>query len=541
MKSESLSRNPPMVEPDKRGVECVSDDVATNRDIRVANRVLLTLAIVYFLLEWIPSLIGGYGYFIDEFYYVACSEHLAFGYVDHPPLSVLPLWLVRATIGDSLPAIRLVPALAGSVTVLLTGLIARRLGANAFGQAIAAGAAMAGSIYLVMFSFYSMNALSILIWTVCFWILVEIERRNEPRLWLVFGAVTGLGLENKHTIVLLILGLATGLVLTCARRHLASRWLWMGLGIAILFLLPNLLWQLANAWPSLEFYHNADVYKNNPTPPLEVLKQQVLFMNPAALPVWLAGIVFFMFSKHGRPYRHLGWILPVLLALMIIGQKSRSDRIAAAYVILFAGGGVLIGNLSSRERCRWVRLILPVALILFGVAFAPIAIPILPPSITASYSALLGIVPQIERGEGKKSELPQWLADRFGWEQLVDDVEAVVGRIDPEERNRSIILAPTYGQGGAIELLGRGRDLPPVYATQNSYFHWGPPEDPVDAAVVVGPFGEEALHWLFEEVELVRIHDCDWCMPWRDEIAIWLVRGQRIPFKEAWPEFRHYE
>jgi 4-amino-4-deoxy-L-arabinose transferase-like glycosyltransferase len=500
----------------------------------------VSLALVYFLLQWIPSWTGNYGYFIDEFYYVACSDRLAFGYVDHPPLSIFLLRLARAVIGDSLPALRLVPSLAGAATVLLTGLIARRLGAGVFGQGLAAGAAMIGSVYHVMFSFYSMNALSLLIWAACFWILVEIERRNEPRLWLAMGGVLGLGLANKHTIVLLMLGLAAGLVLTSARRHLTRRWLWMGFGIALLLLLPNLLWQAAHSWPSLEFYRNADIYKNVPTPPHEILKQQVLFMNPGALPVWLAGLVFFLASSLGRPYRHLGWIYVPLLLLMLVGQKSRPDRIAAAYTVLFAGGGVLLEVLARDARGRWLRLALPAALLLCGAALAPLGLPLLPPRITASYSAALGIVPQIERGEGKHSELPQWLADRLGWKRLVDDVDAVAGTLDPAERNRAVILAPSYGQAGAIELLGRGRDLPPVYSSHNSYFFWGPPVDPVDVAIVLG-FNESSLRRLFEEVVLVRVHECDWCMRWRDEMPIWLARGEKISFQDAWPEFKHYE
>ncbi|MCP4656164.1 MAG: glycosyltransferase family 39 protein, partial [bacterium] len=333
--------------------EPVTDATPADRQIRRANAVLLSLAAVYFLLEWVPSLIGTYGYFIDELYYVACSEHLAFGYVDHPPLSIFVLRLLRAVIGDSLPALRLVPALAGAATVLLTGLIARRLGAGVFGQGLAAGAAMVGSLYHVLFSFYSMNALALPAWAACFLILVEIERRDEPRLWLAFGAVSGLGLENKHTIVLLALGLAVALVLTPARRHLAGRWLWMGLGIAALLALPNLLWQVAHGWPSLEFYRNADLLKNVPTPPFEVLKQQVLFMNPAALPVWLAGVVFFLATKAGRRYRHLGWIFVVLLLLMVAAQQSRPDRIVAAYTVVFAGGGVLLEELVRKARVRW--------------------------------------------------------------------------------------------------------------------------------------------------------------------------------------------
>lgn len=513
---------------------------ATPRETRRANAILLSLALLYFLLEWIPSLFGTYGYFIDEFYYVACSERLAFGYVDHPPLSIFLLRLVRAVIGDSLAALRLVPSLAGAATVFLTGLLARRLGAGLFGQAMAAGAAMAGSMYQVMFSSYSMNSLSLLMWAACFWILVEIERRDEPRLWIAFGAVAGLGLENKHTFVLLAIGLTAGLVLTPARRHLCSRWLWIGLGIAILLLLPNLLWQQAHGWPSLEFYRNADLYKNVPTPPLEVLKQQVLGMNPAALPVWLAGGVFLLATRRGRPYRHLGWIFVVLLLLLLVGQKSRPDRIAGVYTILLASGGVLIEELGRRPRGRWLRPALPAALLLAGAALAPLALPILPPGPTASYAGALGIVPQIEKGEGKRSALPQWLADRFGWEEFVDDVEAVTATLDPGEHRRAVILVATYGQAGALELLGRGRGLPPVYSVQNSYFHWGPPDETVEVAIVAG-LGQDLLPRIFQEVELARVHDCEWCMSWRDEMPLWLARGPKAPLRDVWPELKHYE
>jgi hypothetical protein len=519
----------------------VPRDAAESSADRKGNLVLTGLAFLYFLLEWAPGISGAYGYFIDEFYYLACADHLALGYVDHPPMSVLLLRGLVATLGDSLPALRVLPALAGALTIALIGLIARRLGAGWPGQALAAGAAMIGTVYHVTFSYYSMNSLSVLLWTACFWVLVEIERRDEPRLWLLFGFLCGLGLENKHTFVLLPLGLAVGLLLTRARRHLASRWLWLGCAISIAILLPNLLWQASHGWPSIEFYRNADLYKNIPTPRLMVLAYQLLATNPGAMPVWIGGLCFFLVSNRGRQLRHLGWIYLVLLGLMLIAQKSRPDRIAEAYAVLFAGGGALLPALWERAGLRWLRWAVPAMLVVGGVAFAPLGLTLLPPQLAARYAAKLGVVPQIEKGEDKVTELPQWMADRLGWEQFVDDVEAVAKGMDPAERGNAIILVPSYGQAGALELLGRERRLPAVYAVQNSYSHWGPPPGSPEVAIVTGPFTAETVHRLFNKVELVRVHQCDWCMRWRDRAPIWLAREPKMPLRDVWPMLRHYE
>lgn len=508
---------------------------------RATNVILLGLAALYFLIEFVPGVVGSYGYFCDEFYYLACADHLAAGYVDHPPLSVLLLWAVRAVAGDSLAALRLVPALAGAATIVIIGLMARRLGANRLGQLVAAGAAMTASVYHVFFSYYSMNALAILMWSAGFWLLIEIERRDSQRLWLAFGALTGIGLLNKHTFVMLPLCLAVAMVLTSARRHLARRWFWLGCLVAAALFLPNLIWQYYNGWPSIEFYSNADLFKNLATPPIQVMFQQILTMNPGAMPVWVAGLVFLLVTRRGRPLRHLGLVYLILLILMLVGQKSRPDRIAGTYPVLLAGGGALLGGLARRPGLGWLRRALPALLLLAGLALAPLGLPLLPPPMLARYAAALGMVPRIEQGEAKMTQVPQWTAYRLGWDTYVDNVVAVVQEIPPEERRRAIILVPTYSQAGAIELLGRGRDLPPVYATQNTYYHWGPPPDSVDVTIVTGPFPEAMVRDFFDDVQLARVNDCDWCMPWVGKAPIWIARGQRAPLGEVWPMLKHYE
>ncbi len=498
------------------------DITTTSQALASSEKRLLTLfALFAGAFFYLPGLLGSYGFFIDELYYAACAAHPALGYVDHPPLAPWLLAVVRALLGDSLWAIRLLPALMGALSVTMTMLLARRLGAGPFGQALAGGALIAGSIMQLMFGTFSMNTFSPLIWLGCCWILLEIEARNEPRLWLAFGALAGIGLLNKHTIVLLAFALGLALVLTPARRHLAGKWLWAGAGLALLIASPNLIWQMAHDWPSIEFYRNANLYKNLETPPHMVAMFQVLTMNLGTLPIWLAGLYFFLRARQAKPWRHLGVIFVVLFLLLMASRSSRPDRITAIYPLLFAAGGMWLERITRKR--NWARWALALFLIINGLVFLPIGTPILPPDALATYVAKLGVVPKIESGEGKTSAIPQWYADRTGWEELVVDVKEAVASLSPSERAKAAIFAPSYGQAGALQLLGKEADLPPVHSAHNTYFLWGPPAEPITAAVVIGD-RKDHLDALFEEVTLFSTHHCTYCMRWRDEMPIWVVR-----------------
>jgi len=349
--------------------------------------------------------------------------------------------------------------------------------------------------------------------------------------------------------VLLALGLAVGMLLTRARRHFASPWLWAGLGVAALLVAPNLIWQASHDWASLEFYRQADLLKNDPTPPLDVLMGQVLAQNPVALPLWLSGLGFLLFSRRGGSLRHLGLLFVVLLALLMAGQKSRPDRIAAVYPLLFAAGAALLDERWRRPGLAWLRTAYPALLVLVGIGLAPVAFPLLPPQWLARYAERLGVVPQIEAGEGKRSPLPQWLADRYEWRGLVDDVADAVSRLSPEERERAVVFGTSYGLVAPVEYLGRDRDLPPAYSGHNSYFSWGPPPESADAVVVIGlgdvaPDGEvrpdPGLRELFEQLEVASVYRCTWCPAWRDETPIWIARRAKRPLGDVWEALRVY-
>jgi hypothetical protein len=509
----------------------------------VAWRLLLALASLALAAHVVPDLLGGYGYFIDELYYLSCARRLAFGYVDHPPLAPLLLRAVTEVLGESLVAIRLLPALGSAALVLLMGWLTSRLGGGRFAQALPALASLGSPYLLLIFGFFSMNWIEPLVWTGLAAIVVEMVRRREPRLWLAFGALAGVGFQSKHTVVTVAAALVMGIALTTARRLLLSRWLWLAGLVAAAIAAPNVFWQAAHGWPSLEFYANATALKNIPTPPLAVLANQVIFMNPVTAPLWLAGLGFFLFSRDGRAVRAIGWAYLVLLAMLVAAQSSRPDRLGGMYPALLAGGAVVVERVARGR--RWLGPSAVAALLAGIVAFAPLGLPLLPPALLARYVAALGIVPQIERGDGKRAELPQWFADRFGWEQLVAQVADVYRSLPPGERSRALVVVPSYGHAGAVELLWPDGDPPPVVSAQNTWFFWSRDvlaHAPFDVAIGLGR--REGLAHTYSDIEQVALYDCDYCIAWRDRMPIYVARRPHVTRAEllaGWERARHFE
>lgn len=487
----------------------------------------------------LASVFGPYGWFIDELYYIACAKRLAWGYVDHPPLSIAVLALTRGLAGDAMWAIRLPAALAAGATALVAALLARRLGGGAFAQSLAALCVCASPAAMVLGTFFSMNAFELLLWPAAALLLVEIVEADRARWWLPFGVLMGIGLLNKHTTVLFLGAVGAGLLLVPARRHLLTPWPWLGALAALAVFAPNLVWQHVNGWPSLEFYRNAQRLKNVPTAPLKVLADQVLFAGPGSLPVWLAGVVFLLRARAGRNIRLLGHAFVLLLGLMLVSGSSRPDRIGAFYPILFGAGAAAIATWTKRPGRTWLRPAILVLIIGSGLFVAPITLPLLPPERVAAYAQATGILPRIERG--KTSPIPQWLADRTGWPEFVADVAAAFTSLSAEDRARAILYAPSYGQAGALELLGPAHGLPSTtISNHNTYHLWSAGRTDADVVVAAGA-SEDDLRRLYGDVHEARIHRCDYCMSWRDEMPILVARGAREPLSRYWSRLRHFE
>jgi hypothetical protein len=514
------------------------------RKTPVGTGLLLALAVLPVGLLLLTLRTPGYGYFIDEFYYIACAKRLAFGYVDHPPLAPALLAGVRAVFGESLPAIRFLAFLATGATVWVTGLIVRQMNGGRYAAVLAGLAAGFSPVLLAVGSFYSMNAFEPLLWTLALWLLIRVVQGGDPRLWLAIGASIGLAFENKHTVIVYVAALAAGILATRARALLRDRWLWAGAAVALLVAAPNLLWQAVNGWPSIEFYRNAQFLKNVTVPRTEALVMQAVVNNPAAAPVWLAGLFYVLVHREGRALRFGGMAFLALLALQVLSQSGRPDRTVGAYPFMLAAGAVAIeGWLRVLRRRRpsvgraiaWAT---PAVIVLLAAIVLPTILPLLPPEVTARYGSVLGMVQRPERGQS--SPLPQLLADRTGWESGVEDVARVYRGLPADDQAKAVFFAPSYGQAGALEFYGPRLGLPDrVIGSHNSYWHWSVGRTNADVLIAVDP-DPEMLRELFSNVWQAGVSRCEYCMTWRRDEAIWVGRRSTGQLGRLWPRMRFY-
>jgi 4-amino-4-deoxy-L-arabinose transferase-like glycosyltransferase len=496
--------------------------------------MLLWLALVKILIHlWQHP---AYGYFRDELYYIACAEHLDWGYVDHPPLSIAVLAATRALLGDSMFAIRLPVVLAGAAMVVLTGLLARELGGGRFAQALAAMGFIVMPVMLVMSTFFSMNALDLLFWAAAVYAAVRMIRTGEPRWWLGFGVVVGLGLMNKISVGFLVLGIVLGLLLT-APRLLLNRWFWLGGTIAALIFLPHVIWQLAHGVPTVEFMRNAATLKIAPMSAAEFLGAQILYTNPATVPIWIAGLASFLFLPALRPFRFLGIAFLFVLVLLIV-QGGKPYYLAPGYPMLLAAGGVAWERLSARRGWHWLRPVLVLLVSLIGLAVLPLAVPVLSPQTFARYAAAIGVeAPQEERGQ--RVELPQPFADRFGWENMVATIARAYHALPPQEQARAVIFASNYGEAGAVDFFGPRYGLPRAISSHNSYWLWGPGDREADLAIVVG-VPRERLDDLCGEVTHSETIVSPYAAAFETNLPVHVCRRFKRPLHEVWPELKRY-
>lgn len=483
----------------------------------------------------------GWGYFRDEMYYIACGRHLAWGYVDHGPIVALQARLAETLFGTSLTGLRLFAALAGAARVFLTGILCWALGGRRPAQGLAMLSCLVVPIYLGLDSFLSMNSFESLFWMTALLALV-LQLRDpaaSPKLWLLWGIASGLGLLNKPSMTFFLLALLIGLLLTPARRVLATRWAVAGIALMIAIALPNLLWQIQNHWPTLEFLHNGQAgNKNVALGPLAFLGQQILVLQPTNVLVLLPGLVFLL---RGKTWRCIGLAYLVLLATCM-ALHAKDYYVAPIYPVLFAAGGIAwerrFASTRAVQQNRVLAFpVLEAVLVLVCVSLLPLALPILSPSAFVVYGNATHLAKAGNSETSPSGDLPAFYADRFGWAEEVDQITRIYNALPPDDRAKATIFASNYGEAGAINFLGHG--LPTAISGHNNYFLWGPHGATGEVVISIVGSKPEELRKYYDKVEIAGRMDTRYSMPFEHR-NIYLLHGRKKNLTTAWPDFKSY-
>jgi dolichyl-phosphate-mannose-protein mannosyltransferase len=497
---------------------------------RLAAGVVITLCAAKLLLHLFTS-VRHYGYFRDELYYLDMARHLDWGYVDAPPLGAVYARVALA-LGGSLAALRILPALAGTALIALSMLIARELGGRRYAQLLTGLAVLLAPGRLVSDSLLTINAFEPLFWMGCALVVARILRTGNSRLWLWFGLLAGLGLENKHSTLFFGLAVTVALVLTSQRREFLKPWIWIAGGIALALFLPNLIWQVRHHFPTLEDLENVRREgKNVVLPPLAFLKQQILANGPAFFPVWLAGLVWFLWE---RRWRVLGLTFLVFFVTMEV-EHAKDYYLFPIYPMMFAGGAVAVER-WLRPRKLWLNVAGAAVLVLASLPLVPLSTWMLPPERVLAYQDAIGIRPP-KAETHMQSLLMQPIADQFGWEEMVREVADIYNSLPPEERAQTGILTGNYGEAGAINQFGPRYGLPYAYSRHQNHWYWGPPTQHYENLI----FLEFDLDTVRDNCTSYQAfpHYNQWGMG-EENTPIYLCRGAKFDLQKVWWHYHHW-
>ncbi|HMQ70022.1 MAG TPA: glycosyltransferase family 39 protein [Ignavibacteria bacterium] len=507
-------------------------------DYRKYKILILVLSSVPFLIHLYTNLFAGYGYFRDELYYIACGNHLSFGYVDHPPLSIFILKLSTLIFGDSVFAIRLIPAVNSALIVFMTCLITLRLGGKKTAVIISSVCVIFAPVYLAMSGFYSMNSFDILLWSIAFYYIILIIENNDTGDWIILGIVMGLGLLNKISFLWLGAGLFAGILFTDKRKVLLTAKPYICALLALLIFSPYIIWNFQNDFAHLEFIRNAGSDKYSGLNVASFIKGQLMNMNPASLIVWIPGLFYFLFDKSGKKYKIPAIIFITVFLILVINEHSKAEYLSPAFIVLFSGGGVLIERLTS-VNYRWLRYAVIIPVVFIGIFAAPLAIPVLPVESYISYAGRYGFGPSSSEGK-ELNELPQHFADMFGWEELASDVSVAYMTLSPDAQKRAVVFCNNYGEASAINFFSKEYKLPEAISGHNSYWLWGfkKTDDPV--VILIGGNKQELLK-IFDYVDEVLVHNVKYAMPYENNLPIFIARKIKSPLDSVWSRNKHYD
>ena len=462
------------------------------------------------------------GFHRDEFYYLAGGRHLSWGYVDHPPLTPFLDRVSETLLGDSQFALHVLPALVGGLLVVLAAVLARELGGGRTAQGITMLVAGLGPLYLTPMHFLGTVTVDLLAWAAATWLVIRIVRTGDVRLWLAVGAVVGLGLLNKHSMLFWLGGAGVGLLLSPERRLLGNRWFVAGAALATLMFLPNLVWQIQHHWPTLEFLGNLRA-EHAAEDMSQFIPLQFGIVTIAGTALWVVALRRLLRDPAWRQYRWLA-IAYGLLFVVLFASGGKAYYLGSIYLPLVAIGAVVVEQSWTRVARR--RLV--AAIVATGILLAPVFTPLLPTSALAT-------VP-LQKVNGDASAM-------LGWHDVARQIATAYHRLPADQQRSGVIFTANYSEAGAVDYWKHQLDLPGAISGHNTYWYWGYQPERRGVPVLAVGFDQTYLNRFFGGCQHVGVlhaaHDLMDSVALGEQLTV--CQTIKAGWAATWPKLKHFQ
>lgn len=520
-----------MIQVDLTATTGPSEPISSIKSTFLREPVVWFAALLVAILH--SATAGRYDAQRNELYFLVCGWHPDFGYVDQPPL--VPLIAAATQIfGESIWLLRLPATIAAVGLVFICAAFARLLGGTNRAASFAAVAAGIAPGLAALTSHLTTSTFEPIAWTAAAFLLTRALLRDTRADLIWLGALAGTALEAKWGIAVWLVALAVGVLVTPARRILLWWQLWLGAVIAAALIAPNLVWQWLHGWPFFQVITPQLAGQKEFTGPLWQFEfRQALWMNLALAPLWLAGAIGPFIDRRLAAVRFLTFALVLATAFYYI-KNGTNYYLFPVYPTMFAVGAVLCEHLSPIATRAWIAIAFAVSAV-----FAPVVLPILPPSQLPQYMEITYTKPAPIEAAGVGAPLTQSLSDEFGWRDLEKTVAEVFDRLSPEDQARVAIIASNYGEAAALDVYGRKDGLPPALSGHNQYWLWGPRG--YDGSLILH-VGGNADRWrsLCRSVEVVGSFGGPYVMPYENDRPIFICRDLRMPLAALWNRLKRF-
>ena len=501
--------------------------------------IISLFILIKFLIHFYTNIFAGYGIFRDELYYLSCASRPALGYVDQPPLSIWFLTIYKFFFGDSVFAIRMVPALFGSLTLWFSYKITKEMGGERSSLIISLSAVLLAPIYLGMNSYYSMNSIDILLWAITFYYLVRLSKKQDDKIWIILGILLGLGLLHKISFLWMCFGIFHSYMILTKGKIFLKKGIWLTAMISGFLFLPFIIWNLTNDLAHLEFIKNAQAFKYSGITRLGFLKDMLLIMNPLSVMIWVPGVFWLFFGNRKKEFKIIGLIVLTVFLILLLNGKAKAEYISGAMIPLFSAGGIFYEQFRGKIFRKLISYGIATSIIISGIVFVPLALPILPVETFIRYSNAIGFSQPSAEGKTLES-LPQFYADMHGWEKMAKNVSKIYMTIPEKERENTVFWGSNYGKAGAVEYFSSEYPLPRAISPHNNFWIWGLGDKKIKNVIFIGGRKTD-YEKSFGIVKEVLIHRSKYAIPYENNLTIYLCSNPTIDPNEAWQKLKHFQ